>query len=221
MKNDWLKFCRWFQSKNIVDWFLYIKCVLVLISTLLIYRRQVSIGLNALMDSIPLIRGRGMVAIGRRAHIHGKISVRFDDKDSPGNLKIANHFTSDGDIYLFPRGGTIAIGHDVFIGQHTIIQSYRNSLIEIGNNVMIATGCMIYGSNHVIGRKGVPMCLQMENSKGIKIGDDVWIGGGVAILDGVEIGCGAVIANGAVVTKSVEADSIVAGVPGKVIAVRH
>ena len=51
----------------------------------------------------------------------------------------------------------------------------------------------------------------------IKIADGVWIGSNATILPGVTIGEGAIIAAGAVVTKDVEAMSIVGGVPAKLI----
>ena len=47
-----------------------------------------------------------------------------------------------------------------------------------------------------------------------------WIGTGAVILDGVTVGKGAIIGAGAVVTKDVPANSIVAGVPAKVIRTR-
>ncbi|MBR3225711.1 MAG: CatB-related O-acetyltransferase [Atopobiaceae bacterium] len=55
------------------------------------------------------------------------------------------------------------------------------------------------------------------NSKdySIVIENDVWIGANVTILDGVTIGNGAVIAAGSIVTKDVDAYSIVGGVPAK------
>jgi galactoside O-acetyltransferase len=51
----------------------------------------------------------------------------------------------------------------------------------------------------------------------IEIEDDVWIGAGAIVLPGVTVGRGAVIGAGAVVTRSVEALSIVAGVPAREI----
>ena len=58
-------------------------------------------------------------------------------------------------------------------------------------------------------------------SKGdITIDDDVWIGTGAIIMSGVHIKRGAVIAAGAVVTKDVEAYSIVGGIPAKTIKKR-
>lgn len=56
-----------------------------------------------------------------------------------------------------------------------------------------------------------------EKTKPIKIGNHVWIGTRVTILKGVTVGDNAIIAAGAVVTHDVPANSIVAGVPAKVI----
>jgi len=49
----------------------------------------------------------------------------------------------------------------------------------------------------------------------IIIEDDVWIGAGAIILPNVTIGAGAVIAAGAVVTKDVEPNTVVKGIPAK------
>lgn len=51
----------------------------------------------------------------------------------------------------------------------------------------------------------------------IRIGNHVWIGSRATILKGVSIGDGAIIASGAVVSRDVEAGSIVAGNPARVV----
>ncbi len=54
-------------------------------------------------------------------------------------------------------------------------------------------------------------------TKPITVGSDVWIGGNVSILGGAKIGSNVVIAAGAVVTKDIPANSVVGGVPARVI----
>ena len=52
------------------------------------------------------------------------------------------------------------------------------------------------------------------------IGSDVWIGDGAIVMNGVDVGVGAIIASGAIVTKSVPAYAVVAGVPARVVKYR-
>ncbi|MNV87161.1 Galactoside O-acetyltransferase [compost metagenome] len=51
----------------------------------------------------------------------------------------------------------------------------------------------------------------------VEIDDDVWIGCGVRVMPGIVIGKRAVVAAGSVVTRDVPPDTVVAGVPAKVI----
>jgi maltose O-acetyltransferase len=57
----------------------------------------------------------------------------------------------------------------------------------------------------------------MAKAAPVRIGNDVWIGGNVTILPGVTIGNNVVVAAGAVVTKDVPDDSLVGGVPARLI----
>ena len=84
--------------------------------------------------------------------------------------------------------------------------------ITIGHNVAISKGVIIRDSDsHVLNN-------QPENMTApIQIGNHVWIGLRAIILKGVTIGDGAVVAAGAVVTSDVPANSVVAGVPARVI----
>jgi acetyltransferase-like isoleucine patch superfamily enzyme len=60
-----------------------------------------------------------------------------------------------------------------------------------------------------------------QQDKGIKIGDDVWIGARVIILPGVSIGSGVIIGAGAVVTKDIPDWAIAVGNPARVVRYRR
>lgn len=110
-----------------------------------------------------------------------------------------------------PRG--ITIGEDSIIGEQTILDG-RAPLI-IGDHVDIATGAMLYNSQHDIRD---PHFTAIDGQTVVE--DYVFIGPRAIVLPGVTVGKGAVVAAGAVVTKDVAAGTVVAGVPAKQIAER-
>ncbi len=110
-------------------------------------------------------------------------------------------------------GKNIFIGHD-FTGNHnlTILDIHE---VHIGDHVMIGPHTLITTVSH-------PLSAEERRAyhawaKPVRIGNDVWIGGNVTILPGVTIGDNAVIGAGAVVTEDVPANSVVAGVPARII----
>lgn len=112
----------------------------------------------------------------------------------------------------------VSLGDNSGIGVNALISSY----VTIGNDVMMGPECMIFTSNHGMDRLDIPMWKQKHaDPKPVVIGNDVWIGARVIILPGVHIGDGSVIGAGSVVTKDVEAYSIVAGNPAKLIRKRN
>lgn len=54
----------------------------------------------------------------------------------------------------------------------------------------------------------------------IRIGENVWLGANCVVLPGVQIGNNAIIGAGSVVTKDVATNSIVGGVPAKLIKMK-
>ena len=59
--------------------------------------------------------------------------------------------------------------------------------------------------------------MRRHKAKPVVIEDDVWIAAGAIVLPGIKIGAGSVVAAGAVVTHNVEPNTLVAGVPAKLI----
>jgi maltose O-acetyltransferase len=75
--------------------------------------------------------------------------------------------------------------------------------IDIGDSCAIAPNVTIYAASHdwsVLGLRDV--------GASVRIGNDVWIGGGATLLPGVQVGDGAVIGAGALVARDVPAYTV-------------
>jgi len=113
------------------------------------------------------------------------------------------------------KGVGISIGNNTGINAGTYLAGQGG--IEIGNDVIIGPGVKIFSENHLFGNVDLIIKDQDVCREKVIIGNNCWISSGAIILAGVTIGEGSVIAAGCVVTRSVEAYSFVAGVPGRVI----
>jgi len=129
------------------------------------------------------------------------------------------------------------IGSNVYIGTYVVFKNWSKFIcgdnlsihdfcyidaigeIEIGNDVSIAHGSSLVSFNHTFGNSSLPIKYNEVLLGKIEIKDDVWIGSGVRILSGVSIGERSVIAAGAVINKNVINNSLVGGVPAKLIKV--
>ena len=110
-------------------------------------------------------------------------------------------------------------GQNTYIGDHVYLNFMctiiDNNEVHIGNHVMVGPAVQIYTAAHPI--QVDARIRGLEVAKPIVIEDNVWIGGGAILLPGVRIGRNAVVGAGAVVTKSVPANTVVAGNPARVI----
>ena len=111
---------------------------------------------------------------------------------------------------------------DVTMGAHSTLNPYATArgTVRVGDGVRIGAHSSLLGFNHSI-EPDRPVHQQPVTSKGIIVGDDVWIGSNAVVLDGVQVGSHAVIGAGAVVTKDVPAWAIVAGNPARVVRDRR
>ncbi len=111
-----------------------------------------------------------------------------------------------------------AVG-DVVIGDYTRIGMHNTIIgpVAIGSHVNLAQGVVVTALNHNYSDTTLRIDEQGISTNPVTISDDVWIGANAVILPGTTIGRHVVVAAGAVVTKDIPDNSIVGGVPAKII----
>lgn len=139
----------------------------------------------------------------------------------PGGVSVgSNTLVMHGSVlhvYNFrglPQSG-IWIGQDSLIGEFNVIRGQGG--VRIGNRVYTSPMVQLIAVNHVFDDPNRPFVEQGITARGIVVEDDVWIGSAAVITDGVTIGRGAVVAAGAVVTRDVPPQTVVGGVPARVL----
>lgn len=109
-------------------------------------------------------------------------------------------------------GKHIKIGKNVFINHACSFLDLGGITIE--DEVMIGPKVNLITENHPVNPKERKSLILSS----ILVKKNAWIGAGATILPGVTIGENAVVAAGALVNKNVQDNTIVAGIPAKVIA---
>ncbi|MCA9034572.1 MAG: acyltransferase [Planctomycetaceae bacterium] len=137
----------------------------------------------------------------------------------------SNVTVSEGTVLAFGDDqngyGKLNIANNTWLGQYNNIRMGGGD-IAIGAGCLISQFCTLVASGHGTDRN-LPIQNQAppQDRRGIRLGDDVWLGAGVTITPGVEIETGAIIGAGSVVTKNVPEYEIWGGVPAKKIADRR
>lgn len=122
----------------------------------------------------------------------------------------------DESFGLFPPfytdcGKNITVGKGVFINMGCKFQDQGGIFIDDG--ALIGHGVVLATLNHNL----KPKDRHSMVPKPIHIGKNVWIGANATILPGVTIGDGAIVAAGAVATRDVPENTVVGGVPARIL----
>ncbi|MFP5417294.1 MAG: sugar O-acetyltransferase [Actinomycetes bacterium] len=122
----------------------------------------------------------------------------------------------DASVTVFPPfycefGKNLFFGANVFVNMGCRFQDAGG--ITIGEGSLIGHGCTLTTLNHAVDPDRRADMLPAP----IVIGRRVWFGASVTVVPGVRIGDGAIVGAGAVVTRDVPPDSVVAGVPARVL----
>ncbi|HFU4369538.1 TPA: DapH/DapD/GlmU-related protein [Streptococcus suis] len=129
-------------------------------------------------------------------------NVVLEDKTQIGN----------GCHLIVGPGARFSLGKNSFISV--------NSRITCTKEIIIGDSCAISWDVQILDTDVHSVIIDgktNEETKSVKIGNNVWVGTGSIILKGVTIGDGAIVAAGSVVTKDVPSGCLVGGNPAKVI----
>lgn len=121
----------------------------------------------------------------------------------------------DGLPISFPHFGSVVIGDNVEIGAlNTIV---AGALTDTIINDYVKTDDHVHIAHNVVIGKGALITACAEISGSVNIGKNVWLGPNSSVIDKIFIGDNTIVGIGTVVRKDVEAGSIVAGNPAKIL----
>jgi len=129
--------------------------------------------------------------------------TKYNCRIEPG--AIIRDMVEIGDHCVIMMGAVLNIG--AVIGERTMIDMN----VVVGGRAIVGKNCHI-GAGTVLA--GV---IEPPSADPVIIEDDVLIGANAVVLEGVKVGKGAVVAAGSIVVKNVEPNTVVAGVPAKLL----
>jgi acetyltransferase-like isoleucine patch superfamily enzyme len=160
----------------------------------------------------------------------------------PHKIRLGDGVTVDDLVVLDAKGGAnrgIDVGRGVFLGRGTILsckdgdiaigdhgnfgfhcEVFSGSSVTVGRHGLFAAQSYLVGGGHEFEREGLAVIDQPRASRGIVLGDNVWLGTGAKVLDGVTIGSDVVVGANAVVSTDLPDGAIAAGVPARVLRFR-
>lgn len=110
-------------------------------------------------------------------------------------------------------GFNVKVGKNFYSNHNLVILDCAE--VTFGDNVFVGPNCGFYTAIHPIDAH--QRNTGIELAKPIKVGSDVWFGGGVTVLPGVTIGNNVVIGAGSVVVKDIPSGVVAVGNPCKPI----
>lgn len=182
-----------------------------------------------------LKRSEGLLFVGTHVKVRhgykiraGKNLILEDNVSlnalSENGISLGDHVSIARDSILFCTGIIAYRGKGITIGDRTGISARAyfagQGGISIGSDVIMGPNVQIFSENHAYADTSLTIKEQGVVKQPVAIGNNCWIGAGSTVLAGVTLGDGCVVAAGSVVTKSFPANSVIAGIPAKLIKTR-
>lgn len=185
-----------------------------------------------------IMLSRGILVLRKKVFLDKKCSIKNKKNISFGkNVTIEQNARIDGyarEKIVFGNNARIGAfslvtctshlskyGKGLKIGSNSAIGDFAHfgaaGGIEIGNDVIMGSYISFHSENHNFSDNTKLIREQGVGSKGIKLGNNIWVGAKVTFLDGSVIGNNCVIAAGAVVNGVFPDNVVIGGVPAKVL----
>lgn len=151
---------------------------------------------------------------------------RFGAKMSPkaeielsDNLKIGQRCVVGSFSKIKASDGPLVLGNRCGIATGCFMASGEAGL-QIGDNFVCGPNVVMSASNYAYAEVGVDVRDQGTTSRGVRIGNNVWIGAGSIILDGTVLGDNCVVVAGSLVNRRFPNNAVIQGNPAKIIMKR-
>jgi len=177
-----------------------------------------AVGRNVVFGQGVVLRHPHKIRLGDGVVVDDLVVLDAKGSDNAGINVGRGVFLGRGTI-LSCKNGDIELGDHVNIGFHSEI--FSGSTVRVGAHGLFAAYTYLVGGGHDFSVADVPVIEQQRLSKGISLGENVWLGAGVTVLDGVSVGRDVVVGAGAVVTQDLPDAAIAAGVPARVLRQRE
>ena len=176
-----------------------------------------SVGRNVTFGQGVVLRHPHKVHLGDDVVVDDLVVLDAKGTTNRGIRAGSGVFLGRGTI-LSCKDGDITLGDHVNIGFHSEI--FSGSEVTVGRYGLFAAYTYLVGGGHTFDQTGVPVIRQPRTSRGITLGENVWLGAGVKVMDGVRLGRDVVVGAGAVVTTDLPDGSVAVGVPARVVRER-
>jgi acetyltransferase-like isoleucine patch superfamily enzyme len=173
--------------------------------------RRRSIGLLARRFLVPSF----VVSLYAFARWRSGISTRAEVELSP-NLKLGRKNTVSSFTKIKVTDGVLVTGEQCGFGTGCFISAGEGG-IKLGDHVICGPNVVLIASNYRYERVDVPLEQQGQTSRGVRIGNNVWIGANSVVLDGAALGDHSIVAAGSLGHRRFPPNSIIQGNPAKVI----
>lgn len=202
------------------------------IPTVILFARAVAVGTGLLRG---LVLTRRKLVLGRGARVNGLSDlyiggglVRLEEHCrieciSREGVRLGRNFKLGAFSRIIASGTLTDLGKGVRIGDNVGIGEFAYiggaGGVDIGDDTIVGQYFSVHSENHIFSDTTRPIREQGVTRQGITIGPGCWIGAKVTILDGVTVGGNSVIAAGSVVMKSFPPNSVIGGVPARLLRI--